>query len=112
MADSHALLIVGNETLQILDAQRLNLSAHEAGAFAMILLRTNPAGDGGKHVILADLCGCSQEIARHDRLHKLADFHAHRTIVGAGGLSAFETTLRFLARQFRTIAKSHFAETG
>ncbi len=50
---------------------------HEAGAFAVVFLRTNAAGDGGKHVVFANLRGSSQKIAGHDQLYKLANFYAH-----------------------------------
>ena len=70
--DSHALFIVGDKTLQISDAQRLHFLAHQARAFAVVFLRTDAAGDGGKDVVFANLRGGAQKIARHNQLDKFA----------------------------------------
>src|SRR5258705_3468885 len=48
------LLVVGDEALEISDAQRLDLLAHQAAAFAVVLLRANAAGDGGEYNVFSD----------------------------------------------------------
>ena len=52
-----ALLVVGDEALQISNAQRLNFLAHQAAAFAVVFLRADAPGDGGQHVVFADFGG-------------------------------------------------------
>src|ERR1035441_1096594 len=103
-----ALFIVGDEALQVSDAQRLNLLAHQTAAFAVIFLRTDAAGDGGQHVIFADLGRRAHEVAGDDELHELFHFDAHRTVDHAYRLGALEATRRFLPRQFFGIAPVHF----
>src|ERR1700693_6518785 len=60
------LLVVRNEAFEIADAQRVNFFPHETGAFAVILLRTDAAGDGGEYVVFADLGRSAHEVSGHD----------------------------------------------
>ena len=77
--------------------ERLNFLAHQAAAFAVILLRADASGDGGEHVVFADLGRGAQEVAGDDQLHELLDLDARQDnrrcrlawrIPGSAGLPA------------------------
>ena len=105
-----ALLIVGDETLQISNPQRLNLLAHQTAAFAVVFLRAHPPGDGRQHIVFTDFGGRAHEVASHDQLHEVFHFDAHRTLSRAYWLGTLQAAQRFLPRQFLGIAQVHFGE--
>ena len=94
------LLVVGDEALEIADAEGLAALAEQASAFAVILLRADAAGDGGEDVIFANFGGGGEEVAVDDELDEILDLDADGAILGAGGLGAFEAAQGFLAREF------------
>ncbi len=94
------LLVVGDETLEVSDAERLHLLAHQAPAFAVIFLRADAARDRRQHVVFANFRRSAHEVAGDDQLHELPHLHAHGALIGAGRLGAFQAAQRFLAGQF------------
>ena len=106
------LLVVGDEALEVADAEGLNFFPHQAAAFAVIFLRANTSRDSGKHVVFTNLGGGAQEISGNDQLHELSYLHAYRAFVRARRLGAFQTTQRLLAGQFGRITQVDFGEVG
>src|SRR5512141_110682 len=91
---AHALLVVGDEALQISDTQRLYLLREKALPFALIFLRADASSDRGEHVGFADLRRGAKEVADHDSLDKLFHVDAYGTIVGTGRFGAFQAAQR------------------
>src|SRR5208337_2786898 len=107
---AHALLVIGDKALQIANAERLHFFRQQTLAFAVILLRADSSGNGGQHVIFANLGGGAEKISCDNQLDELFHLHANGAGVGAGGLGTFQATQRLLPRQFRTVAEIHFGE--
>ena len=63
---SHALFVIGNEPLEISDAQRLHFFRQQALAFAVIFLWADPARNGGKDVVFTDFRCRGQELPSYD----------------------------------------------
>src|ERR1700675_1316912 len=106
------LFVVGDEALEVTDAEGLNLFSHQAAALAMIFLRADASGDGGEHVVFPNLGGGAEEVPGHDQLHEVSDLHAHGAPFGASRLGAFEAAQRFLTGEFGRVAQIDFGEVG
>src|SRR4051794_26169796 len=50
-----ALLVIGDEALEVADADGFFLPSDDASALALVFLRTHAASDRGQHVVFADL---------------------------------------------------------
>src|SRR5579862_6563304 len=107
---AHALLVIGDEALQIADAQRLHFLRQQALPFALIFLRTNPPRHCGQHIRFADLCRRAQEIADYDLLHEIFHVNPDGTVVGASWLRAFQAAQCLLLSQFSPVAQVHLFE--
>ena len=87
--------VVGYETLEVADRQGFETLTEEAGAFTLILLRADAAGDGGEDVVFANLCGGSKVVFVPDQRDELFDFDADRATLRACGASALQAAFRF-----------------
>ena len=103
------LLVIGDEALEIADAQRLNLLAHQTTAFAVVFLWADAPGNGGEHVVFADFGGRAKKVPGDDQLHEFANLHAYWAIVRAGRLGALQAAQGFLPGKFSRVAEVHFA---
>src|SRR6202167_3357777 len=104
------LLVVGNEALEVADAERFDLFAKQTCAFAVIFLRADASGNRRKHIVFANFRGCAEVVAVDDQLHKILDLPAHRAIARAAWLGALETAQRFLMREFSRVSEINFCE--
>jgi hypothetical protein len=107
---AHALLVVGDKTLQISNPERLHLLRQQAFPFAMILLGTHATRDGGQNVVFTNLRGSTQEVPNHNLFDEFLYFYPHRAIVRAGRLGALQATQCLLLGKFRAISKIDFGE--
>ncbi len=103
-------LPIGDEALQIGDADGLALLAQHAAGLALIFHRAHAAGDGGQRVVFAHLRCCAQVIAREDEVDDRAHIHRHRTFLHAARLVALDAAQRFLVRLLGREAEVHFLE--
>jgi len=60
------LLIVGDETLEISDAERFAFFLQQASAFAVIFLRADASGDCRQYIVFANLRCRGHEVTGHD----------------------------------------------
>ena len=101
-------LPVGDEALQVADADGLALLAQHAAGFALIFLRADAAGDGGQRVVFAHLRAAAEIIAGEDEVDDRLDVHRHGTFLDAAGLGALDAAQRLLARLLGREAQIHF----
>ncbi len=94
-------LIVGDEALQVADGDRLALLADDASALALVLLRTDSAGDGGQRVVFAHLRRRRQVVARVNQVHNLANLYPYRAGHYAIRLAAGDAACGFESRVLR-----------
>src|SRR5208282_2845713 len=111
-ANTHALLVVRYESLQVADPERLNFLSHQAAALAVVFLRTDAASDRRQNVVFPDLGGGAQKIARHDHLHEFMHLDADGTVLRTRRLGALDTAQGFLPGKFLAIAEIYFGELG
>ena len=86
---------VGDEALEPADGDRIALLAAHADAFALHLLRADPAGGRRQGVVGEQHLGRAGEVARRDALEKVGDAHLDRAAADAGSVLALDAALRF-----------------
>src|SRR5262249_21677060 len=80
------------------DAQWLFFAANDAATLALRLLWADAAGDGGQDIVLADLGGGRQIVARADQSDELADVDVDRAALLAMWLGTLQTAHRLCGR--------------
>ena len=102
--------VVGDETLQVADGQRVDALRHHAVTLTLIFLWTDAAGDGRQRVVFSNLCSGAEVVAFDDERDEVLHLHADGTTGGARRPGTGQTAQGLFSYVIEVEAEVHFFE--